>query len=340
MTKLKTAAVALLIVAAIFAGFYLRTEKGDNSLLTLYGNIDIRQIELGFHDPEHIEQLLVQEGERVKQGQLLATQTLERFQYALDKAAANLEVQQQVVDKLLHGSRPQEIGKAGNDVKGAEATVLLAKKELGRMQTLVEKKLTSTESVDQAKAKYDETRQSLQALKEQYSLTAIGPRREDIQAARAQLKADEASLQLAKKSWEDAHLYAPKDAVVQNRILEPGDMSSAQTPVLTLALIDPIWARVYVAETDLGKLHQGMPAQIASDSFPGKAYRGWVGYISPTAEFTPKTVETTELRTSLVYQVRVHACNPEDQLRLGMPVTVTIDTTQASISPPDCQTSP
>jgi HlyD family secretion protein len=341
MANIKLAAIGFLVLSGIvIAGFYLQNHPHSSNPLTLYGNIDIRQVELSFHDPEHIEQILVQEGERVKQGQLLAIQTLEGFQYARDKATANLEVQQHIVDKLLHGSRPQEIGKAGNDVKAAEAAVLLAKKELSRMQTLVEKKLTSAESVDKAKAQYDTAGENLQALKEQYSLTAIGPRREDIQAAQAQLKADEAALQLAKKSWEDAHLYAPKDAVIQNRILEPGDMANAQTPVLTLALIDPVWARTYVSETDLGKLRPGMAAQIASDSFPDKTYAGWVGYISPTAEFTPKTVETAELRTSLVYQLRVYACNPQDQLRLGMPVTVTIDTTQAPLSQPACPAQP
>nr|WP_305910312.1 efflux RND transporter periplasmic adaptor subunit [Methylomarinum sp. Ch1-1]MDP4523002.1 efflux RND transporter periplasmic adaptor subunit [Methylomarinum sp. Ch1-1] len=132
--------------------------------------------------------------------------------------------------------------------------------------------------------------------------------------------------------WQDAHLYAPDDGVIQNRMLEPGDMADAQTPVFTLALTDPVWARVYASETDLGKLRPGMVAEIRSDSFPDQAYQGWVGYISPTAEFTPKAVETVELRTSLVYQVRVYACNPKHQLRLGMPVTVSIKLIQPDVT--------
>ncbi|QPK61724.1 efflux RND transporter periplasmic adaptor subunit [Methylomonas sp. LL1] len=337
MTHYKLAATAFLILAGT-AGttLYLRNGKSEASTLTLYGNIDIRQVELSFHDPEHIAQILVKEGERVSQGQLLAVQALERFGYARDQAAARLEVQQHVLDKLLHGSRPQEIGKAGSDVKGAQAAVTLAQKELGRLQHLAERKLTSAESVDKAKAQYDGARENLQALKEQYALTSIGPRREDIQAAQAQLKADQAALQLANQSWQDAHLHAPRDGIIQNRILEPGDMANAQTPVLTLALTDPVWVRTYVPETELGKLRQGMPAVINSDSFPGKTYHGWVGYLSPTAEFTPKSVETSELRTSLVYQARIYACNADEQLRLGMPVTVRIDTLQAPSNPPAC----
>ncbi|MCQ8116818.1 HlyD family efflux transporter periplasmic adaptor subunit [Methylomonas rosea] len=328
---------ALAVVIIVATGFYLRDGNQLSDTLTLYGNIDIRQVELSFHDPERVEQILVQEGERVKRGQLLATQALERFQFSRDQAEAKVEVQQHQLDKLLHGSRPQEIGKAGNDVKAAEAAVVLAKKELARLQVLVKRKLSSAESLDRAQAQYDGARESLQALKQQYALTEIGPRNEDIRAAQAQLKADRAAMQLADKALADARLYAPQDGVIQNRILEPGDMANAQKPVLTLALRDPLWARTYVAEADLGRLRYGLPASLASDSFPDKSYRGWVAYISPTAEFTPKTVETTELRTSLVYQVRIYACDPDDQLRLGMPVTVTIDTSQTPMNQPGCE---
>lgn len=337
MTKPHMAAIALVVASGcLIAGFYLSRDTPSPTHLTLFGNIDIRQVELSFREPERIAQILVKEGEQVKAGQLLATQILTGYQYQVELAGARLEAQQQQLDKLLHGSRPQEIGIARNDVKAAEASVILAKKELQRLKTLAIKKLASLQSVDKAKAAYDSATENLQALKKQYALTSIGPRAEDIQIARAQLKAEQASLQLAQKSLQDAHLLAPSDAVVQNRILEPGDMANAQTPVLTLALQDPLWARTYVEERDLGKLRHGMPALVSSDSFPAKQYKGWIGYISPTAEFTPKAVETTELRTSLVYQLRVYVCNPQDQLRLGMPVTVNIDTASSSPAATDC----
>jgi len=105
-------------------------------------------------------------------------------------------------------------------------------------------------------------------------------------------------------------------------------MAFPATPVLTLALTDPLWVRAYVPESDLGKIRPGMAADIQTDSFPCKTYRGWIGYISPTAEFTPKTVETPALRTRLVYQVRIFACNSDNELRLGMPATVVLDLSQ------------
>jgi len=118
--------------------------------------------------------------------------------------------------------------------------------------------------------------------------------------------------------------------VIQDRLLEPGDMASPQRPVYTLALSNPLWVRAYVGETDLGHIHPGMRATVHTDSFPDKNYEGWVGFISPTAEFTPKSVETREVRTDLVYQVRIFVCNPQNQLRLGMPAVTTIDLNQAS----------
>lgn len=329
--KLKPAFILGVVLAGAAAGWYwLQGGKPESPVLTLYGNIDIRQVELSFRDQERIAEILVQEGQRVQRGQLLAVQALERFQYAVDSANAKRDLQQHIVDKLRRGSRPQEITLAANQVKAAQAELVLAKKELARVQNLAERKLAAASLLDQARARYDSARENTNALQQQYQLAAIGPRQEDIQAAEAQLRADRASAQLAQKAWEDGHLYAPQDGVVQNRILEPGDMANGQTPVLTLALPNPVWARVYVPESALGKLRDGMPAEIGSDSFPDKAYAGWLGYVSPSAEFTPKSVETEELRTSLVYQARIYACNDDQQLRLGMPVTVTLDTGKAA----------
>ena len=333
MGKFKIIAVLLLIVIGVLAvWFYRQSDERILDRLILYGNIDIRQVNLSFHDLEHIKQILVQEGERVKQGQLLAIQDMERFQYAIDSAEARLSAQQQVLNRLINGSRPEEIAKARADVKGAKAEVVFAQKELERMRLLTQKKLAPIESADRARSELDSAREKLKALTELQTLAVIGPRQEDIEEARFRLKAEQTALKLAQKVWRDAHLYAPHDGVIEDRMLELGDMAGAETPVFTLALTDPVWARVYVSEKDLGKLSHGMTARISSDSFPGTTYRGWIGYISPTAEFTPKTVETTELRTSLVYQVRVYACNPEDQLRLGMPVTVGIDLKQSDDS--------
>lgn len=169
------------------------------------------------------------------------------------------------------------------------------------------------------------------------ALGQAGARDEEIAAAKATKVALEAEAALAQRNLDEATLRAPADGIVQSRILEPGDMASSQRPVYTLALTEPLWARVYLSETELGRVRPGMPAQVLSDSFPGKIYESWVGYISPSAEFTPKSVQTEETRTDLVYQARVFVCNPNGELRLGMPVTVQLDLEARPAAHPGCK---
>jgi membrane fusion protein PltH len=153
-------------------------------------------------------------------------------------------------------------------------------------------------------------------------LALSGPRQEDVQQAEAQSRAIRARLRLLQKQLADSELRAPSDAVVRSRLMEPGEMATPERPVLSLAIINPKWVRGYASEADLGKIHPGMLASVSADSFPGHRYAAWVGFVSPVAEFTPRTVQTTELRTSLVYEVRVFVKDEADELRLGMPATM------------------
>jgi HlyD family secretion protein len=153
-------------------------------------------------------------------------------------------------------------------------------------------------------------------------LEVIGPRREDIGQAEAQLQGYRAQLALLQSEFGDAVLLAPMAATVRSRLIEPGDMAAPQKPAFSLAITDPKWVRAYVTETDLGHVRPGSPATVDVDSFPNRGFSGWVGFISPVAEFTPKTVQTSDLRTSLVYEIRVFVKDPNDELRLGMPATV------------------
>lgn len=202
----------------------------------------------------------------------------------------------------LHTARLEATrNQAEAHVRLSQARAVAAESTYRRIATLADRELASEEERDEAEAAY--------------------------KAEVAQVEADQAALAFAEQALGDAELYAPADGVIRERILEPGDMASPQTPVFTLALTDPVWVRAYLPETQLGKVRPGTAAEISTDSFPDKSYRGWVGYIAPTAEFTPKNVETTELRARLVYRMRVFACNPAGELRLGMPATVVIDLT-------------
>ncbi len=323
--------VVLLLLAGLIGGALYFTGRGkgvSDNQLRLYGNVDIRQVQLAFQESGRLMQLYVQEGDKVKKGALVAEIDAVRYQANLDKVTAEMAAQQQVVKRMKAGSRPQEIARARADVRSWEARVKDAEITLHRLQRLVKKNATSQQKVDDATTTYTAAKESLEAARQSLELSLIGPREEDIAAAVAKEQSIRAAVTRAAKELADTKLYAPGNAVVRDRIMEPGDMAFPGTPVLSLAQTDPLWIRVYVPETDMGRIVSGMRAEVTTDSYPGKKYRGWIGFISPTAEFTPKNVETEALRTRLVYQARVFVCNPEDELRLGMPATVRIDLTQ------------
>jgi len=333
----------ILLVASIVGGgwwYYSMRDVHEDNRLLLYGNVDIREVDLAFNNSEHIGEMLVQEGDRVHGGQLLATLHQERVQAEKAAAEARMVAQKAVVARLEAGSRPEEVRKSRANVAAVRARLVDAQVTFKRTQNLYKQKAASRQAVDDAQASLNMARADLKVAEEALALAVKGPREEDIEEARAMLKADEAQLALALEVLKDTKLYAPADGIIRNRILEPGDMATPQTPVFTLALTNPVWVRTFAAETVLGKLVPGMAADVSTDSYPGKTYPGWIGFISPTAEFTPKNVETSELRTRLVYQVRIYVCNPQDQLRLGMPATVTIPLDQPAPEPghaaPDC----
>ena len=340
MNRNKKLVPLVLVILAAGAGAYWwwlnGTEEAAANRITLYGNVDIREVQLAFNESEHIEAILVQEGDQVSRDQVVARLHQPRLKAALHEAQAMAAAQAQALARLEAGSRPEEIAKARADVAAAAAQAQAARDTHARQRTLLAKKLTSPESVNLARAAADSAAAQASAAEATLALVLAGPRREDIEQARAELEARRAALSLAEERLADTVLYAPAKGIVRDRILEPGDLATPQTPVLTLALIDPVWARAWLPEPDLGKIAPGMKAEIRSDSYPEKTYAGWVGYISPTAEFTPKNVESPELRTRLVYQIRIFACNPAAELRLGMPVTVTIALDQpAAGAPPD-----
>jgi HlyD family secretion protein len=190
----------------------------------------------------------------------------------------------------------------------------------------------SRQDLDAARDAYDSAQAHLVSAQKALVLEVIGPRQEDIAEARDQLRADEADLATAQQELADAELCAPLDTVVRSRLVEPGDMSSPTQAAFTLAIVDPKWVRAYVDEPDLGLVHEGMTARVSVDSYPGRTFPGWVGFISPMAEFTPKTVETTQLRSSLVYEVRVFVRDPADLLRQGMPATVYLPLRRSGMS--------
>jgi len=323
-TPLIVAVVLGLAIVVGLAWWFTHQHKAPTEIV-LYGNVDLRQVELPFNDTERVEAVLVSEGDRVSRGQVLARLDTGRLIPEAAQAAAQVAAQQQVVDKLRRGARPEEKAQARANLAQTQADANDARDKYARLASLSQSsagRALSRQDLDDAKSAAEAAQARLAVNQQALRLQLIGPRREDIAQAEAQLDGYRAQFALLQRELADAQLVSPMSAVVRSRLVEPGEIVTPQKPAFSLAITDPKWVRAYVTETDLGHVHPGMKAEVTADAFGKRGFDGWVGFISPVAEFTPKTVQTSELRTSLVYEIRVFVKDPGDELRLGMPATV------------------
>lgn len=338
--NLKIVVPAVIVAAALAGGAFWYTHSGKPAdapgQLTLYGNVDIHQVSLAFNASERIAELRVREGDKVRAGQLLGVLDKRTATLRLAQAQAQIGIQQQSLARLRAGSRTEEIARARASLAAAEADAGLARKQLARLQAVSAAsggKGVSQQDIEAAAARLEVALAQAENVRKSTRLVELGPRKEDIGVAEQQVVLARAEQALIQRQLDESELRAPIDAVVRARLLEPGDMASPQRPVFTLAITQPKWVRAYVAEASLGRIAPGMAASVSTDSAPGRAIAARVGYISSVAEFTPKTVQTEELRTSLVYEVRFLVDDPDDQLRLGMPATVHLSLAPAAASP-------
>ena len=323
--------VVIVSIAVLGARYFENVKKnGSGTEVKIYGNIDMRKADLAFNEQERIAGVLVEEGDRVSKGQVLALLETHRLNAQIKEAEAQIDAQQEVVKRLEAGTRPQEIAQARAELAAAKATVHNSKLNFERIRKTSGAGATSEQALDNARAQFDVDNALLKVKEKALNLALEGPRKEDVEAAKNTLKSLQASLSLLKIRLKEMTLISPAKGIIQNRILEPGEIANPNRPVVTLALTDPKWVRAYVPEPDLGHINLGMKASVLSDSFPDQRFEGWIGFISPVAEFTPKSVETEELRTKLVYEVRIFVHDEKDRLRLGMPVTVMIDRTASA----------
>ncbi len=258
-----------LLIGLLF-WFYSYQHEPDTDTLTLYGNVDVRQVDLGFRVAGRVTEMLFEEGDLVEPGALMGTLEEQPYRDQYIQAEASLA--------------------------GIRESLINAQKVLDRRVELISSASISQEDLENTTTNRD--------------------------VLVANLRQAEAAAGVAKKNLTDTKVYAPTKGIILTRIKEPGTVVNPTDPIYTLSIISPVWVRAFVHEPELGVVYPGMRAEIHTDTPGGKVYEGQVGFISPVAEFTPKTVETTQLRTDLVYRLRVYADNPDEGLRQGMPVTV------------------
>lgn len=301
-----------------------RTESGSEGDLVLHGNVDIRQVEVAFRTGGRLTQVRFDEGESVTAGDTVATLDDEPFRHELDLAEADLQVQRAQLAKLRAGFRAEEIAQARSRVEEMGVRSANAHRTFERTRDLAEAGVVSQQAYDDARTAMEETVARMRTASDALALLESGYRSEDIAAAVAAVAAAEARLAQARTRVADAVLHAPASGVVLTRMREPGAMLAVGAPVMTLALAEPLWVRAYIGEPDLGRIHPGMEVEVTTDTPGCGPHRGRIGHISPQAEFTPKHVQTRELRTSLVFRLRIIIDVPDPCLRQGMPVTARI----------------
>lgn len=317
--KQRIALVALLL--ALIGGYlWWQGRPADGSLL--YGNVDIRDVNLAFRVGGRVERVLVDEGDGVKAGQPMARLDPAPLTHSRDSARANLAAIS-AANALMHkGYRSEETDRARAELAAAEAAALEADKQWRRQSALAATGAISRGQLDSARSQRDQTQARVRAAREQLAQLETGYRPEEIAQSDAQLDGAKAALASAELALADAVLTAPSDGIILTRAIEPGTLVQPGATTFNLSLTAPVWVRAYVEEPWLGHFPSGARVQLTTDSRPDRPYQGVVGFVSPTAEFTPKSVETPDLRTHLVYRLRIVVQDPDPALRQGMPVTV------------------
>ncbi len=324
--------IVALLAAALGGWWWYRSQH--NQPLTLYGNVDIRTVNMSFRVGGRLASLNVDEGDTIKRGDVLGKLDQAPLHNALQQSQANVAAAQAKYDLMMAGYRSEEIAQAAAAERQAHASWEYADKFYQRQLGLWNSRAVSADALSDARSSRDQAAANLKAARDKLAQYQAGNRPQEIAEAKASLEQAQAALAQASLDLQDATLIAPSDGTLLTRSVEPGSMLSAGSSVLTLSLTRPVWIRAYVDEPNLNQAQPGRKVLIYTDGRPNKPWHGQVGFVSPTAEFTPKSVETPDLRTDLVYRLRIIVTDPDDTLRQGMPVTLRFSDAKASTDEP------
>ncbi len=313
----------IVIIAVVVVGivYYLLTKNKEEEATSIKvsGNIEATEVEVGFKISGRIVSRFFEEGDWVDRGKILAKLDDEDLRNRLEVARATLMSAQAQLGKLLAGSRPEEIRQAEANLHQAEFDLGNKQSQYERMKGLFERGVISKEAFDNAETGYKIAKAALEGAAQNFQLVKEGPRKEDIEDARAQVDQARASVRLNETQLSYTTLYSPMSGVVLVKSGEIGEVVNAGTSILTMADIEHVWLKAYIPETDLSKVKWGQEVLVTTDLRPKKEYRGRISFISSQAEFTPKQIQTEKERVTLVYRIKVDLSNKDRELKPGMP---------------------
>lgn len=327
----KRIVLILLGALAVTSGAYIyvrsAADRAADGFIRISGNIEAHESVVSFKVQGRIVELPVQEGQFVKQGDLLARLDDDDYRQQVSVDEAIVRTREAELELAMAGSRTQEIQAAKQSLIDAKADLELKRTEFTRRQALLAEQGVSREDVDSAATQLKRAQATYERVKHSYDQIVEGTRKEEIAVRRANLELAREALKMSRVKLAYTVLSAPVSGVALVRQAELGEVVSPGTPVVTIADIDHVWMRGYINETDLGRLRWGQPARVRIDTYPNRAYQGHVSFISSQAEFTPKSVETYKERVTLVYRIKIDLDNPNHELKPGMPAEAVIDLT-------------
>jgi len=336
--------ILILLCAAVAAGVYFFPryvkKPAPANEITLSGNIEAHESLVSFKVQGRIVQLPVEEGQQVAQGALLAQLEDADLKQRVRIDESTVDVREKNLALTLAGTREQEIRASQQAVIDAQADFNQKTLDNQRAVELYARDEISTQDRDLAATALKRSEASLKAAEQRYNEAVEGSRKEDIAIARANLNQADADLGLSRIDLSYTTLRAPAAGVITVRQAELGEVVAPGSPVVTLADLDHIWLRAYIAEIDLGRIHWGQDATITTDTYPGKQYHGRISFISPDAEFTPKSVQTYKERVTLVYRIKIDIDNPNHELKPGMPADAHLELAPETTPAPPASATP
>ena len=326
MKKRAKILIPVLIIALVAGGYMIYSKKQINpNQIKVSGNIETTTVGVGFKISGHVTQRMIDEGDSVKKGQVIASLETTDLELAAANAKAQLLAAQATLSQLTNGSRPQDVSAAQAAVRSAEADKQNAAAEDQRMQQLFADSAVSAQDRDRVRTAYKMASARADQVAQQLSIVIEGPRQEEIELATAKVEQAKQQLELAKTKLAYAQIAAPIDGVVLSKNIEVGEYVSPGTPVVTIGELNQVWLKAYIAESDLGKVKLGQKVSVTTDTYSNKTYRGYISFIASEAEFTPKNIQTSEERVKLVYRIKIVLENAAHELKPGMPADAVIN---------------
>ena len=322
--------VFIILFMAVGLLVYFGQKNNREKGLFYSGTIETTQANLSFQVPGRVVKVNVQEGQSVTKNQIIAELDRAEFESRYEQAKANLDRAQktkqqlETVLEINSNTLPSEVARVTANVKSVQDTLKDAEKNYKRFEDLFSNGVVTEKERDTMKLTYDVAKSRLTESESmlklaQGNLTKIDAAKQDIEVASAQINSINASLTQASIQLAYTQLKSPMDGVITSRNVEPGETVNSGREVITISDLARVDLKIFVDETEIGKIKPGQKVDVKVDTFPGKTYTGLVSFISPEGEFTPKIIQTKKERVKLVYLVKVSIANPNFELKSGMP---------------------